>query len=165
MPKLLIIRFSKEDFENALPKHKVSGEPLWEYSGLKDGEHSYLLFFGSDVARIEIRSSVMLDGIAAPRGKNSIRCWLVDLKGAPLAKKVQKYVKRTKSWKKRLLIVLKKLAVSGMRTKSCPNCSKTLKIQKVKKEGPTKGRVFLSCSKKLSGAWKSCYFEWIPVAK
>ena len=49
--------FSKAQFEEALPKHRVTKEPLWTYRGFIKGEHTYWLPV-KDGVEIIIRSSI-----------------------------------------------------------------------------------------------------------
>jgi len=137
--------FSINKFENALPRHKVTGETLWVALGMVSGEYTYRVRV-SDLVNIEIRSSVGFNGYARSTGEDSIRAWLVDPKGNPLGSKVQSYVTRVKGWDVRLITMLRELVRRGRQVTPCPVCGKTMGIYKVKKDGPTKGKLFVRCT-------------------
>lgn len=72
-------RFSKEQFEDALPVNQRTGNKLWEWLEFKDGEEVYAVPIprkDGEKVRIVIRSSVGRSGFAAETGEDSIRCWL-----------------------------------------------------------------------------------------
>lgn len=141
----MIDRFSKSEFEAALPIHNKTGEPLWESLGLKDGEYTYRVNIPGALGCIEVRSSVSMSGLAASSGEDSIRCWLTDHHSNPLGSKVQKYVTRVPGWNTRMTKVLRELAHMAKRVQPCKTCSKPMGIFKVKKDGPNKGRYFTKC--------------------
>ena len=68
--------FTREQFEAALPVHKDTGKPVWEYVGLNAGEHTYAIPVTGTNKRITIRSSVKGNGISASSGNDSIRLWV-----------------------------------------------------------------------------------------
>lgn len=145
----MIDRFSREQFEAALPAG------LWSSIGCVDGEFQYRMEVNSAVF-IVIRSSVRPDGYAAETGADSIRCWLVNAAGQPLAKKVQAYVTRVPGWQNRMLEVLRGLWRKAKTFHYC--CGEVMRQNVVKKDGPNKGREFRTCDR--CGA-----FEWVEVAK
>lgn len=154
--------FTVEQFEKALPRHKVTNAPLWVSLGFKNGEYTYQVILPEMTPRIEVRSSIGINGVARGTGQDSIRAWIVDAEGNPLGSKIQKYVTRVSGWDRRLLSVLRDLAHTMKQIKPCPKCSKLMGVFKVKKEGPNKGRLFSSCSKECNQfTWlsKSCIFK------
>ncbi len=144
-------QFTKQEFEDQLPVSKTSGEKLWEYKGVKDGEHTYSVRIDS-VSVISIRSSINESGRAAATGKDSIRCFLLDNQGNPLGSKVSKWVTRVPGWGERMKdsirILWKMRKAAGNNEDGSPR-----KIFKVKKEGVNKGRFF---TKDDNG-----YFAWL----
>ena len=70
---MTVERFTKQEFEDALPRHKGTDKPLWECAGLIDGEHVYHIPVTGTNKRISIRSSVKVDGVSADAGEDSIR--------------------------------------------------------------------------------------------
>lgn len=145
-------KFTKEDFENALPKDKKTGEDLCQPTGLVNGEYTYLLHVRGD-SHISIRSSVRSNGVAADTGHDSIRAWLVDGDGYPAGSKVQSYVTRVPGWADRLTSVLRELYRRSTAAGDCPTCGKPMGVWKVKKEGKNKGRIFYKC-------WTDGHFRW-----
>lgn len=141
--------FTQAEFESkALPTSKTSGEKLWKYAGLQNGEHTYLVpVSGVENIAIEVRSSVHSNGVSAETGADSIRCWIVDtLSGKPWGSKVSRWTTRLPGWGERTLNVIRELYRMAQHITNCPKCGKgRLKVFKVKKEGPNKGKVFLSC--------------------
>lgn len=159
-------RFTRSQFEEALPRHKSSGQVLWNSLGLFEGEYCYEVPVRGNVF-IKIRSSVMSDGIAADTAANSIRCWLVDETGHPISNKLQAYVTRVPGWEARLVEQLRTLFAMGMKASgTCPKCGERLKVFMTKK-GSNKGRAFLRCTLALpnrhfSDTRPSCdYFKWL----
>lgn len=149
----MIDRFTKEQFEKALPVHKVTGQPLWESRGLENGEFVYYLPI-DPMAGILVRSSIDGSGYAAATGEDSIRAWLVKPDGSPLGSKVSKWTTRVAGWDERLKIVLRTLWGWRVKAGNCPKCMQPLPVFKVKKEGPNRGRVFANC--KSHNVW-----EWL----
>ena len=142
---MTIERFSKREFEAALPVDKKSGEILWRSVGLEFGEETYHIRVHEGVV-IRVRSSVRADGLAAEASKDSIRCWLAaESDRKPLGSKVQAYVTRVTGWQDRMTKVLKELWKRSLEAGDCPVCGKPLCIYKVKKDGKNKGRLFAKC--------------------
>lgn len=151
--------FTIKEFEDALPCHKDTQDPLWlrcsDFS-----EYSYILPVKPEVD-ILITSSIRrgmqeCDGT----GENSIRCWLVDsVTRAPMGPKTQRWIARTRNWRTNLHDNLHELYRIGLKLGPCKRCKGVgvVKMFKVKKEGPTKGKLFLSCST------KNCVFEWVET--
>lgn len=134
----MIETFTREQFEQALPKSdKFKVEPL----GLVDTEYCYLLKI-HEKAAIFIRSSVGSNGVSAATGEDSIRCFLVDGKRAPLGSKINKFTTRKPGWGERLKDNCRYLIrlhwAAGFDSRGEP-----AKIFKVTKEGPNKGRYFI----------------------
>ena len=153
--------FTKQDFEEALPVHKDTGEPLCTSLGLVQNEYCYTLHpFKQKDFKIFIRSSIGHSGISAQTGDDSIRCYIVlehDGNFIPWGNKSQNYVTRVKGWQRRMVDTLRLLAGQIQKIPdACPTCKKTLTVKPfiVKKEGPNKGRRFLKCS-------ECSYFQWI----
>ena len=157
--------FTKEEFEQqALPVNKDTGEAMWQYIGLQGGEHAYLVRLPKYNVGIEIRSSVQSDGKSAASGKDSIRCWLVDVNTTqPMGSKVTRWTTRLPGWGERTKEVIRQLWAMGLKMVPCPTCEPRgadtrLRCFKVKKEGPNKGRLFLRCP--VDGCK---HFEWMNV--
>lgn len=144
--------FTKAQFESALPVHKQTGEPLWRCDGLRDGEYEYLMPIDS-LSAILIRSSIHSDGFSAESGEDSIRAWLVNNEDKPLGSKVSKRVTRVPGWETRLKETLRTLWQWRKTAGNCPHCNQPLKIFKVKKPGPNKGRVFAKCEHHNGWVW------------
>lgn len=140
-------QFTKAEFETALPTSKTTGEPLWQYEGLKDGEHTYSVRIDR-VSLVSIRSSIGKDGIAAGTGEDSIRCFLLDNDGNPLGSKVSRWTTRVPGWGERMReavrILWRMRKAAGENPDGTPR-----KIFKVKKEGPNKGRFFTKHGERL----------------
>jgi hypothetical protein len=154
----MVDRFTIEQFENALPVNKKTGEKMWESLGLMNGEYTFLVPI-HEFASILIRSSIDRSGVSADSGEDSIRPLLVDPKTyQPVGSKLSVYITRVNGWETRLTDQLRKLFQLGRKVKSCP-CGGTVKILKVKKDGPNKGRFFSSCSADFN--CKLTPFEWL----
>lgn len=150
---MAIERFTKAEFEKALPVHKDTGRLLWASVGLVDGEFTYTIFIREGV-KILVRSSVGENGLSRSKGKDSIRAWLVNDEGGPLGSKVQAYVTRERGWNKRLIRILRELWKRGYNLEQCPDCGEMMGVYKVRKEGENKGKLFTKC-------WKHDHFAWI----
>lgn len=144
--------FTKAQFESALPVHNQTGEPLWRFGGLRDGEYEYLMPIDS-LSAILIRSSIHSDGFSAESGEDSIRAWLVNNEDKPLGSKVSKWVTRVPGWETRLKETLRTLWQLRKQSGNCINCGEPLGIFKVKKEGPNKGRWFAKCINHNGFVW------------
>jgi len=143
---MTIDRFTKEQFESALPIHKDTNEPLWISLSIKNQEYAYLVPINGGAVAIEVRSSIDRSEIAADTGKDSIRAWLVDTEtGRPIGSKVSRWTTRVPGWENRLTDVLRTLWQWRMRAGDCPECGEPKGIYKVKKEGKNKGRPFANC--------------------
>jgi hypothetical protein len=151
----MIDRFSKEQFEAALPKHKETQKPLWRGLGLQGGEYAYSIEVKPGV-EVWVRSSVRANGQAALVAEDSIRAWLASPDGSSLGSKDQRWITRVNGWQTRMTDVLRKLYKRGLELGPCPTCGcKTTLAMKVVKEGPNKGRYFQMCSS------KQCPHSWI----
>lgn len=151
--------FSKTEFENALPKSKTTGQPLWTHKGLVQGEHAYAIDVQNPRVQIIVRSSVHANGLSANTGEDSIRAWLIDPSGRPLGAKIQKYVTRVAGWQGRMIDMLRKLAKLAKKIRQCPRCTNSLGIVKIKK-GTNAGKLALTCSaKNPDGNFCNHYFE------
>lgn len=153
-------RFTKEEFECFLPKHKETGQKLWTSLGLVQGEYTYLIHVKAHVY-IMVRSSVMADGYAADTADNSIRLWLVDEHCENISFRVaQNYVTRLPGWGTRLRCLLQlfwKLGVAA--AFMCPTCGGRMQVfagrgpkkgvpmseQEKAKKLANKGRIFMKC--------------------
>lgn len=150
-------KFSRVEFEAALPTHKETKVPLWVSLGLDHGEWAYLLPVNENAA-IMIRSSVDHTGFAASTGQDSIRMWLVNPEDkTPVASKLSSYTTRVPGWQKRLVDNLRKLYTLGRMIKPC-SCGGMIKILKVVKDTPNKGLWFSSCSD-----WKCNISRFTPL--
>lgn len=149
--------FNKQQFEAALPKHKTTQEPLWKSLGLDMGEYSYIVPVKPGVA-IMIRSSIDSSGVSASTGEDSIRLWLINPDTMqPVGSKVSNYITRVSGWETRLINQLRLLYALAGKVRPCA-CGKTIQIFKVKKDGPTKGKLFIRCS---DFQCKASDFQWL----
>lgn len=106
----MIDQFTTARFEEALPKHNKTGEPLWSFVGLKQGERVYMVNV-NEQTRIMIRSTIGSDGLAADSGEDSIRLWL-ELKIGDVwkpRKKMDAWTTRVAGWEKRMTSKLREL--------------------------------------------------------
>lgn len=154
-------KFSKAEFEAALPKHKTTGAQLWSSRGFDKGEYVYFVPV-TEHAGIIIRSSVDSSGYAASTGEDSIRMWLVDPNtDAPVGGKLSKYVTRVRGWQSRLEEQLRTLYRIGRFVRPC-TCGGTVRVGKSKKENEMKGYLFASCSNRECNHTR---FAWIADPK
>lgn len=160
MSKAGVERFTRRQFEDVLPRHKSTGEQLWQCAGLVDGEYEYYVIVGTvnDKVQIEVRSSIGPDGLSAGNGQNSIRCYLTYYdkdarKWQPLGSKVQTYITRRPGWADRLTDTLRTLYGWRVKAKNCPECGKPRGIFKVGKAGPNHGRVYAKCLRHGGFIW------------
>jgi hypothetical protein len=150
--------FSKSDFEAALPKLKGTETPAWTCVGLQSGEYVYLVTLGDEKpAKILVRSSVDSTGFSRASGEDSIRVYVVDASLKPLSGKANRWTTRLPGWQDRMMEIIRFLALMAVKIRKCPKCAEhgLLRLNKVKKAGPNKGRWFMSCSQ------NSCFFEWM----
>lgn len=121
---------------------------LWKPLGVIADEYAYVVPVTEKGCEfgILIRSSVRADGKSAGTGKDSIRCWIVSMTDyKPWGSKVSKYITRVPGWEKRLTDTLRQLYKMALSIEKCPHCRSWMKVFKVKKEGPTHGKIFLKC--------------------
>jgi hypothetical protein len=165
----MIDTFTRQEFESALPVHKVTGEPLWLHVGIAYGEHQYLIKIDEKVG-ILVNSSIGPSGVSAASGENSIRAWLVaytqKLNGVvtrPLGSKVNRWTTRLPGWQDRLIYndnsVVRTLWRWRKKAGDCAKCGDPKGVFRTKKPGPNKGRIFTKCLK-CDGT-----FEWITEEK
>jgi hypothetical protein len=156
MAKKPVDIFDKVTFEMALPKLKGTDIPAWECVGLDHGEYTYLVTLGEKCpAKILVRSSVDSTGWSRATGEDSIRVYVVDKDRKPLSGKANRWTTRLPGWQERMNTIIRFLAVMAVKIKTCPKCSKDLlRLNKVRKEGPNKGRWFLACPE------NGCFFEF-----
>jgi hypothetical protein len=148
-----IERFTRDEFEAALPTHKETGDALWRGHGLENGEYTYSIKVRDGVF-IKIRSSIREDGRAAATGKDSIRAWLEDTHGKPLGHKAVAFTTRLPGWQDRMTKVLRELWNRALTAGDCATCGKPRKIWKVKNGGKNHGRIFTKCP-------DHGHFEWM----
>lgn len=167
----MIDRFSKLQFEAALPRDKKTGKPLWIHNGFVDGEYTYSVEVNK-VARVRIRSTVTRDGFAKDTGEDSIRLWVEVLtengQYKPLPK-IDSYTTRVKGWEKRMVDKIRELYAKGLAIKrTVPVCEKCNKIQPIWQigAGPNKDRwcskcidcemgfTFMDMERKEDGTWE-----------
>lgn len=169
---MAIVRFSREEFEAALPKAKPVGDapaaPLWQSLGLIQGEFCYVLQpFPTIPVALFIRSSVKADGLAAATAKDSIRVGLCEAQ-APyqfIGNKPKAYTTRVKGWEERLITLLRKLANAANYARPCPKCGNRL-TPYTSKQDATSGRTFVNCSTcKRPGTENSAVFFWCEDEK
>lgn len=141
---MTIERFTKREFEQALPVDEKTGDPLWQYIGFEKGEHVYKMQIkNGSVKRVAIliRSSVKADGYAAETDQDSIRLWLVSKTNDSLGKKVDAYTKRTPGWQDRMQEKLRTLYARGLKMVNCPDCETGVLLKRNGKYGK-----FYGCS-------------------
>ncbi len=157
--------FSRQEFEAALPKGRWWALPqstFTEYSyEIEVSPHTQV----EPLCKIYICSSIRHgDLFCGGAGENSIRAWLVDLAGRPVAPKLakHKYVARTKGWEGRLNHLLRELYKIGLNLGPCkrPGCGGQRQVFK-RKDGPDKGRLFYSCSNFRDVQNKCDVFKWV----
>lgn len=150
----MIDRFTKMEFEAALPA--VGGQTLWTSLGLRDREQCYLIPVKPGVV-IFVRSTVDASGIAADVAEDSIRCWLAkNDSGEPLGSKEERWIARTKNWRKRLLETLRTLWSLGRKIGNCSCGTQMLALKVRDKSSKNFGRWFSKCpSCRKFGVWLS----------
>lgn len=148
--------FEKATFEASLPKLKDTDQPAWTCVGLDAGEYVYLVTLGDKCpAKILVRSSVDQTGWSRATGEDSIRVYVVDANRKPLSGKANRWTTRLPGWQGRMNDIIRFLAKMAIKIRQCPKCKlDLLRLNKVRKEGPNKGRWFLSCKT------EKCFFEW-----
>jgi len=108
----MIERFSKVEFEAALPRHNTTGSPLWVCEGMDKGEYLYTLLVLGTNKRIVIRSSIRSNGFAADTGNDSIRHWVeynYKSQWYPLSKDTKAWTTRVAGWEIRLDASIRRL--------------------------------------------------------
>jgi hypothetical protein len=80
-----------------------------------------------------------------------------DLHFPSLSGKVNRWTTRLPGWQDRMNEIIRFLAQMAVRIDVCPKCSGhgLVRLNKVKKAGPNKGRWFMACKE------SDCYFEWM----
>ena len=155
--------FSKNEFEAALPTHKLTNAALWQSKGLVDGEYVYYVPVNEN-AGIMIRSSIGASGYAASTGEDSIRLWLSGPdNGDSRAKscKLDTYTKRTKNWRTTMLDKLRNLYQIGKFVRPC-KCGGMVRVSRSSKDNEHKGYLFASCS---NHGCHDTRFAWIADPK
>lgn len=156
-----IDRFTKEEFEAALPVHQESGQVLWSCRGCVGGEFVYDVSTAIPELVIRVRSSVGPDGMAADSGEDSIRVWLCHTDGTPWGSKTQRWVTRMPGWADRLKTLLREQykVVLLIKRHKCPTCGWP-KLFKCKTE-KNMGRLFIACTGGDDNGCKKKVFEWV----
>jgi DNA helicase-2/ATP-dependent DNA helicase PcrA len=110
--------FTREEFEAALPTRNGSDEPLWQYAGLVEGEHTYHIPVEGTNKRIVIRSSVGRDGVSAESGADSIRLWVeyywAKIDDWRALAKLDRWTTRVSGWERRMTEKLRELWALAM---------------------------------------------------
>lgn len=148
--------FGNEEFEEALPNHRETGEPVWVSLGLMGGEYVYTVPIVENEVYILIRSSVRGDGLSAEVGRDSIRAWLVDKDWQPLGTKVNHWITREAGWQTRLVEMLRNLWERARKAGFCPKCNKARGVFKVRRNNENKGKLFVNCLSRCTGS-----FGWL----
>jgi hypothetical protein len=154
--------FTKADFEQrALPARyaEFNVRPWTEY-GLLRGEYVYHVGVGPGThALIEVRSTVLANGLAGPRTRG-IRASLLRLNRRPIGVSVTGWVARGLGWERRTRSLLRKLAWLGTAIKPCPNCrTVVLRLFKCTSRKPDTtrltnfGRYYLFCVQCGRSTW------------
>lgn len=144
---MTIVRFSKEEFELALPTN-------YHKAGLEQGEYTYTVPAG-EYARVMVRSSVSQSGLARDTGEDSIRLWLeaADQKGIWVSLKnsedLSTYTTRTLGWERRMGEKIGSLQLEGRRLVQpipiCQDCGVAKRLYFTRKPGKNMGRPFAKC--------------------
>lgn len=114
---MAIVRFTKEQFESALPNGVFKSE------GIKFDEYTYTWEFSTRPIRMVVRSSVDSTGYARLSGEDSIRVYLEQkVLGVwrPLGKDKALWITRVPGWEARLTKTLKTLRDKAMAIKFIP---------------------------------------------
>jgi hypothetical protein len=156
------VPFTKQEFEDALPKRKSIASnsqflpPLWRCLGIVTGEYVYAIDIPEQKSAVFIYSTVTSNGISAPKGADSVRMWLGDIRTRqPLAPKLSHHLARTKNLFSRIDEQAWELYNIGKKIGVC-GCGSTKKVNTVVKEGANKGRLFIGCPNRCTGV-----FEWL----
>lgn len=162
--------FTREQFESALPKHKTTQSPLWQFAGQETGEYVYAIpVLNKHLAmKIMIRSSISTaTDLSADTSQDSIRVWLVDaVTSLPMSAKLRAYTTREKGWQGRLVALLRDQYKIAMRLTPCGVCGKVRHAYKTKKAGENKGRLFQACyCQGKNGGQASGTFDWLDERK
>ena len=153
---MAIEQFTREQFEAALPRHRVTGVQLWRLASV-DSEYVYQMHVGGKVY-INIRSSVnAYTGVADAACQNSIRCWISLVDGTPLSNKTQTYITRVRGWEARLKDMLRDLWEMAVKITAPCTCGQQKSVYLSKKPGPNLGRRFTKC-------WECGSFTWLEPA-
>ncbi len=154
----MVEQFIRDEFENALPVSKVTGDRLWASLGLVDGEFAYIIPV-TPYASIMVRSSVKANGISASNGKDSIRMWIVDPSSMkPRGSKIDSYTKRTIKWKTTMLDKLRVMYQLAKKVQPC-SCGKGyVVVNRVVKDGPNHNRLFTACT---NFGCDATQFSWV----
>ena len=137
----MIDRYSKQEFEDALPRNKETDEKLWHYHRFDRGEHTYIVPVGERVA-ILVRSSIEMNGRAAETGADSIRLYLMNVaSGSPLAEKVDAWTQRTRGWQDRMIEKIRILYKKGLEMGNCTECDSGVMVKRTGTRGD-----FYGCS-------------------
>lgn len=112
-------RFSKAEFEKAL-----AGTGYTFGSGaIMGGEYRFYSTIRKGLL-LAVNSSISSTGFADGTGENSIRIWVCDENGKPLAGKTQAYVTRVAGWQVRLNKVVRETVESVKELVDSPSCPK-----------------------------------------
>jgi DNA helicase II / ATP-dependent DNA helicase PcrA len=158
----MIDRFTKEQFEQALPGS-------WEYVGFVSGEHTYKLNVGGSVY-IYARSSVGMNGIADDTAEDSIRIYLNDDGNRAKFVHVESvdgsthYVTRVTGWPERMNKLINILMSLRQQTGNCKECGAPLSVNRGRKPGKFMGKLFGSCANYSHNSFKVINPLAAPVA-
>ncbi len=134
--------FTKKEFEELLPHHKVQDFPVWVPEGLLDGEEMYSIPMRND-AKVLIKSSVKKNGKS--RKNLHVRCLIADDSNNHLGSDLTYEVHKVQGWEKRFTCVLRYLWRVCQHAGTCPECNRSLGIHRVRKDNKNKGRLFATC--------------------
>lgn len=167
-------RFTTRQFEAALDTICANLQPDvrgWKAMvGLDNGEWCYLVMI-DEFTGVYVRSSIDGSGVSASTGEDSIRAYLVTyakpphtgpnapLKTEPLGTKVSRWTTRVPGWQDRLQTVVWTLVFWRKAAGNCEVCEAPKRIFRVKKDGPTKGKLFAKCMEHQDVRGN---FTWLP---
>ena len=155
---MAVDRFTKDRFEEALPKDKKTGQPLWHDVGFEGGEFVYGINYfkpgqikGIDHpwVTIHIRSSIDMTLKAKATGQDSIRMYFMR-HGKPHGSKLSHYVTRVNGWEERMTDQLRILYKRAMQLSECPVCKGPKAVFKKKADGS----LFQACPDHFSKSYE-----------
>jgi hypothetical protein len=116
--------------------------------GIQRGEYVWVVpVVPDETIGIIIRSTIREDGVSAPAGADSIRCWIGSFPdGEPWAPKLSvRWATRRAGWESRLRGVIEELIALAGYIRPCPECGVWMKL------GRPHGTLQLRCDARAEG--------------